>query len=130
MQGHPGPLYWMYSQEPQGMHRTGGTGKVKKSQEEVQVPGMKGGIQVAQFRSHQGVIKIRMVFNTLSSPTREHKLVHFPNPSGSSQLCCLGKSSVSQMNHHFFFFSHNVCCVMVFTLIVLSYVSFVLMFQL
>ena len=64
----------------------GGTGIGKNvTQEEVQVPGTKGGILITKLRGHQGVIKHGMPLNTFYlGPAREHKLVHFLNLSGSS----------------------------------------------
>ena len=117
-------------QVQQGTCGTGGTGKGKKvTQEELQVPGMKGGILITQLRGQQGVIKSGTLLNTFC-------LVQLENGSWFTSWIFLDPGFIVQANPHsvrqtvISFCSHNICNVMVLTLTILSYVSFALMFQL
>ena len=62
--GHPGTLFWVWSQAQQGMYRTEGTGKGKKvAQKEFQILRMKWDILVTWLRGHQVVIKSGTLLN-------------------------------------------------------------------
>ena len=107
-----------------------GQENVKKSQEKIQVPGMRGDILVTQLWGHQGITKSRMPLNIFCLVQPED-LSHFTSwifLDHPSWVVWVSPHSVRQTVISFF--SHIVYNVMVLMLTILSYVSFALMFQL